>query len=122
MAPLSSRLLLPVVKHQDCCLSRLVRSNLSIGEKCSLASTSIKPWPFSRPLMRDGPAWRLTDQTCIFGECACPMSWRSWCPGLATPRQFAIADQDVHATRGRVDADTVAVAHQRQRATNKGLR
>src|SRR5258708_921581 len=122
MALLSSRLLLPVIKHQDCCLSRLVRPNLSTGEKCGLASTSIKPWPFSRPLMRDGPARRLTDQTCIFRERACPMSRRSWRPGLATPRQFTIVDQDVHPTRGRIDTDTIAVAHQRQRAADKGLR
>src|SRR5205814_675571 len=105
-----------------CYLSRLVRSKLSIAKECGPASTSIKPRPLGRPLMRDGAAGRLADQTCIFCERACPMSWRSRLPHLAPPRQSAIVDQNIHAARSRIDADTIAIADQRQWTADEGLR
>src|SRR5262249_53921266 len=43
-------------------------------------------------------------------------------PGLAPFREFAVADQYIHATRGGIDLDAVTITHQRQRPADKGFR
>src|SRR3954451_14529754 len=55
----------------------------------------IEPRRFRRPLMRDRATRGLSDQTCIFGKRACPMSRRPRLPGLPAFRKLALANKEV---------------------------
>ena len=72
--------------------------------------------------MRDRAAGGLADQTCIFGERACPMPRRTRLPGLPPQCEFLLVDQNVHPACAGIDPDAIAVAQQRQRSADKGFR
>src|SRR5262249_51518669 len=82
----------------------------------------IEPWPVRRPLMRNGPLRCLTDQASVFRERASPMPRRPWFPGLAPPCKLDLVNQQIHPARRGIDPNAVAVAYQRQRPADKGLR
>src|ERR1044072_2523967 len=67
-------------------------------------------------------ARRLAYLARVFVRRGGAMSRRFWRPGLPAPRQFGVVDQNIHPARRGVNQDAVAVAQERQRATDKRFR
>src|SRR4051812_49706125 len=72
--------------------------------------------------MRDGAERRLPDQLCIFSERTGAMPWRSRRPRRAARSELIVVQQNVEAARLYIDPDAIAIAHQRQRSADEGLR
>src|SRR5579871_3360353 len=82
----------------------------------------VEPGPFGRSVMSYGASRRLAHELCIFRERSCPVAWRPLLPGRTPSGKFTLIDAQIHAPRRGIDLDPIAVAHQRQRSADKGLR
>ena len=76
----------------------------------------------AQPLMGDGAARRLADQTRVFGERAGAMPRLRRLPGLPPRSEFLVIDQEIHEARTGIDPDAVSVVHKGQRAADERFR
>src|SRR5580658_10429778 len=94
---------------------------LCINRKPCLLS-SVEPRPLGAARVGDRALVGLTDLGGVFGQEPRLVPRRCGPPRGAAAGEFGVVDQEIHPPGDAIDADPVAVAHQRQRSADRRFR